>query len=100
MNAKSGSLRRSGRRARRPRIEALERRSLLTGGWASYAHDPQHSALAPAAAQPLDVLRWSAPVDLNPQYINNDLLIHYGSPLLTQANNVIMPVKTGATGGF
>ncbi len=41
------------------------------------------------------------PVDLQPQYSGNgSLLIHYGSPLITSANTVIVPVKTGATSGF
>src|SRR5262249_59058907 len=33
-------------------------------------------------------------------YTGNDLLIHYGSPLVTPRNPVVVPVKTGATGGF
>ncbi len=43
---------------------------------------------------------WSTPVDLDPQFINGELLIHYGSPVITAANTVIVPVKTGATDGF
>jgi hypothetical protein len=39
-------------------------------------------------------------VDLNPQYSGSELLIHYGSPAITRSNTVIVPVKTGATGGF
>jgi hypothetical protein len=51
-------------------------------------------------SQPLNRIRWSTPVDLKPQYTSNELLIHYGSPLLTPQNTVIVPVKTGATSGF
>jgi hypothetical protein len=43
---------------------------------------------------------WHTPVDLNPQYSGSELLIHYGSPLITRSNTVIVPVKTGAAGGF
>jgi hypothetical protein len=40
------------------------------------------------------------PVDLNPDYSGNDLLIHYGSPVITANNTVIVPQKTGLTDGF
>ena len=72
--------------------------------WSDYAHDPQHTALSPAASQPLVNLHWQTPVDLNPQHEggdpSGDLYIHYGSPLITRSNTVIVPVKTGAYGGF
>lgn len=46
-------------------------------------------------------IRWSAPVDLHPQYNGSgDLLIHYGTPLATRANTIIFPVKTGTYDGF
>ena len=45
-------------------------------------------------------IHWQAPVDLKPQNRNGELLIHYGSPLITAANTIIVPVKTGSTSGF
>jgi hypothetical protein len=87
----------------RPRsraLEILEPRTLLAASWNSYARDAQHSAQAPVAAQNLQAIHWQTPVDLQPQYSGSDLLIHYGSPIITAANTVIVPVKTGATDGF
>ncbi len=68
--------------------------------WGGYAGGPQHQAISSVASQPLNAIRWQTPVDLSPQYSGTSLLIHYGSPLVTQANTVIVPVKTGATDGF
>jgi hypothetical protein len=68
--------------------------------WSSYGNGPQHNAVAQVPSQPLEAIHWKTPVDLAPQYNNGELLIHYGSPLVTAANTVIVPVKTGATNGF
>ena len=74
--------------------------------WSGFAGNAQHTALSSVASQDLDTIRWQTPVDLDPQYsASGELLIHYGSPLVTSLNsnntdNVIVPVKTGATGGF
>lgn len=68
--------------------------------WASYGRNAQHSALSDATAQDLVAIHWSRPVDLAPQYWSGVLFIHYGSPVITAANTVIFPVKTGAAGGF
>ena len=69
--------------------------------WNSFGRDAQHIALTPTATQPLNQIRWQTPVDLQPQYYGGTyLLAHYGSPLVTAANTVIVPVKTGATDGF
>lgn len=86
---------------RRLALEPLESRSLLAaGGWTGYARDPQHTALSVYASQPLESIAWQTPVDLAPQLSGDDLLIHYGSPLVTAENTVIVPVKTGANDGF
>jgi len=68
--------------------------------WNSFAYDAQHTALSPTASQALSRIHWQTPVDLDPQYHRGSLLIHYGSPLVTAANTVIVPVKTGARSGF
>jgi hypothetical protein len=68
--------------------------------WRNYGRDAQHAGRAPRAAQPLEEIHWQAPVDLAPQYSGDDLLIHYGTPLVTARNTVVFPVKTGATDGF
>ena len=69
--------------------------------WKGFAGNAQHTALGAVATQPLTRLAWQTPVDLAPQYTaGGALLIHYGSPVVTAANTVILPVKTGATGGF
>jgi len=68
--------------------------------WLSYARDAQHTALSTNQSQPLKRIHWQTPVDLQPQFSGGELLIHYGSPLVTPQNTVIVPVKTGATGSF
>lgn len=68
--------------------------------WNNYARDAQHTALSSMASQALNQIHWQTPVDLQPQYSGSALLIHYGSPLITAANTVIVPVKTGAAEGF
>jgi PEP-CTERM motif len=69
-------------------------------GWPSYGHDAQHSGISDTPAAPLGAIKWQTPVDLDPQFSGSDLLVHYGSPMITAANTVILPVKTGASGGF
>ena len=71
-----------------------------TAAWSNYAGDAQHTAISSVASQPLQAIRWQTPVDLNPQYSGTSLLIHYGSPVISANNTVVVPVKTGATDGF
>jgi len=65
-----------------------------------YARNVQHTALADVASQPLNRIHWKRRIDLRPQYTGDELLIHYGSPLITQANTVIIPIKVGARDGW
>lgn len=69
--------------------------------WPGFAGDAQHTAVSGTATFDLGRIAWTAPVDEAPQYTGNgSLLAHYGSPVVTSANNIVIPVKTGATGGF
>src|SRR5215510_13779555 len=67
-------------------------------GWPMFGGNAQHTGVSQTAAQPLKIIHWFTPVDEAPP--TGDILIHYGSPLVTAANTVIVPVKTGASGGF
>jgi hypothetical protein len=62
----------------------------------SFAGNAQHTSVYAAPAQNMNLFRWITSVDLN----NTGELIHYGAPLVTAANTVLVPVKTGATAGF
>jgi hypothetical protein len=69
--------------------------------WYGYGQGSQHTALSTGPSQLPQVIRWSNPVDLQAQHSSNgDLNAHYGSPAITAHNTVIIPVKTGADGGF
>jgi hypothetical protein len=63
------------------------------GAWLTHSHDQQHTALSTVQSQSLDTIHWHTPVDLAPP--QGEIFIHYGSPLVTAANTVIVPVKTG-----
>lgn len=69
--------------------------------WFGYGRNAQHTAASAIASQDLGRVAWTAPVDLAPQYTaSGSLLTHYGSPLVTARNTVVIPVKTGASGGY
>ena len=65
------------------------------GAWLTHSHDEQHTGVSSVASQPLAGIHWHVPVDLVPP--QGEIFIHYGSPLVTAANTVVVPVKT-ATG--
>src|SRR5262245_13368921 len=68
--------------------------------WSPHAGNPQHTALANVPTQPLQVIHRQIPVDLHPQYSGTNLRIHYGSPLVTKGNTVLVPVKVGVADTF
>jgi len=68
--------------------------------WGGYQNNAQHTGISNVRSLPLQQVNWWTPVDLNPVYNGDDLFAHYGSPMVTAANTVIVPVKTGATDGF
>ncbi len=68
--------------------------------WSGHGHDPQHSGISQIASRTIQRILWQTPVDLAKQYSGTSLLAHYGSVLVTRANTVVVPVKTGATDGF
>lgn len=61
--------------------------------WPTHAHDAQHSGVSSIASQPLHKIHWKTPVDL--AVPPGEIFVHYGSPLITPENTVIIPVKTG-----
>lgn len=71
---------------------------LATAQWNGYAHDPQHTAVSGAAAQPLTKIRWQTPIDTNTP--GGELFVHYGSISITSGNTVLVPVKTVAADGL
>jgi hypothetical protein len=74
--------------------------------WRGHANDPQHTAKAPAAGQPLTKVLWTLSIDHDPPLAphqppgGGSLLIHYASPMITAANTVLVPVKTTSKGNF
>ena len=68
--------------------------------WAGFGGNAQHTARAPAGAQNFVNMHWTARVDEAPQLVGGELLIHYGSPMISTLNTVLIPVKSTANGSF
>jgi hypothetical protein len=68
--------------------------------WAGFAANAQHTAVARQSAQPFHRIRWRAKVDLNPVLTHHALLIHYGSPMISAANTVLVPTRVSKKAGF
>ncbi|MEK6280215.1 MAG: Ig-like domain-containing protein [Acidobacteriota bacterium] len=59
----------------------------------TFAGNAQHTSIYTAPAQNLNTIKWTTNIDFN-----NTTLAHYGSPLVTAANTVLVPVKTASNG--
>lgn len=62
----------------------------------TFGGNAQHTAVYNPTAQNLNAVHWTTSIDLN----NTGAFAHYGAPLITPANTIIVPQKTGASGGF
>jgi len=72
----------------------------LTTPWSGYGHDPQHSGVSANAAQPLNRIKWCTPVDTVLEDTSGPLYIHYGSPVVTAANTVLVPQRTSSGNAY
>jgi hypothetical protein len=69
--------------------------------WPMFSRDAQHTAVSAVSTPPLNRILWQTPVDAAPQYSGGKyLLTHYGSPVISSANTVMVPLKTAAQGTF
>jgi hypothetical protein len=68
--------------------------------WAGFAANAQHTAVAGKRPQPFRRIRWRAKVDLHPALLFGTLPIHYGSPMITAANTVLVPTRISKRAGF
>jgi len=59
----------------------------------TFAGNAQHTSVYPAPAQDLNGIKWSTTIDFNPTTI-----AHYGAPVITASNTVLVPVKTSNDG--
>jgi hypothetical protein len=68
--------------------------------WAGFAENPQHTSLSRVRPQPLRRIHWRATIDRHPLDFLHSLPTHYGSPMITAANTVLVPTKVSAKAGF
>jgi len=60
----------------------------------TFAGNAQHTSNYVAPAQNLNTIKWTTNLDFN----NTGAPTHYGSPLVTAANTILVPVKTAGDG--
>lgn len=60
----------------------------------TFGGDSQHTGIFDAPAQNLNVIKWQTDIDL----VNTGQFAHYGSPVITPANTVFVPVRISQSG--
>jgi hypothetical protein len=68
--------------------------------WPMLAGNSMHTGVSPNTSQVLQQILWSTSVDLNPQFFFGVLNAHYGSPVITDDNTIIVPLKSGPDDSF
>jgi len=68
--------------------------------WGMYGGNAQHTGEAPNGVQAMNAVLWQTPIDLSPPYYGTDLLIHYGSPIVSNGGTVVLCVRNGGSNGF
>ncbi len=72
-----------------------------TPAWTGFAANAQHTGVAPASPQPLTSVHWHARVDRHPEtFPPFGPFAHYGSPMITSTNTVVVPTRIGRRRGF
>ena len=72
----------------------------ITAQWATVGGNAQHTGLQSAAGQPFNRIKWSTPVDRLLYLTPQEILEHFGPPLITARNTVLVPIRisTGVYG--
>ncbi len=69
--------------------------------WWNFGRDVQHAAQSGIGSQSLSRIVWQTAVDMTPPYLANNVLhIHYGSPIVTTSNTILVGVKINRDSGF
>jgi hypothetical protein len=68
--------------------------------WAGFGGNAQHTAVAVTRPQPFTRVRWKAKVDQVPVSKDEVLGIHYGSPMITAGNTVLVPTRVSVKAGY